>query len=226
MRDRSRACVAVAAGWLVWATVGPDRAEALDLFAPFTLGSGPSVPAVAPPPPRGVTAVDLIGPFPDRAPLWRKVDPLLQASLVKMIGQIGLMPAAEHLHLALALVDITDVSTPRVAAINGDYMMYAASLPKIAVLLAAFERIAAGQLALDPHTEALLKAMIRYSSNTAASELMQKVGIPFIADVLSAPRYRLYDESHNGGLWAGKAYAQEGLWQRDPLHNLSHGGTA
>jgi len=117
------------------------------------------------------------------------------------------------------------VTAPRVAAINGDLMMYAASLPKIAVLLAAFERAAAGELALDSHTVAVLKSMIRYSSNTAASEMMQKVGIPFIADVLASPRYRLYDESLNGGLWAGKAYAQEGLWQRDPLHNLSHGGT-
>jgi len=226
MRDLNRAWVAVAAGLVVWAMPGPDRAEALDLFAPFTLGSRPEVTAVtAATPPPAFTTLDLVGPFPDRAPLWRDVDPLLQSSLVKMIGQIGLMPAAERLNLALALVDITDVNSPRVAAINGDYMMYAASLPKIAILLAAFERIAAGQLVLDAHTLAVLKAMIRYSSNTAASEMMGKVGLPFIADVLSSPRYRLYDESHNGGLWAGKAYAQEGLWQRDPLHNLSHGGT-
>jgi beta-lactamase class A len=52
------------------------------------------------------------------------------------------------------------------------------------------------------------------------------VGKPFIAGVLQDPRYRLYDPKHNGGLWAGKDYAQAGLWRRDPLHDLSHGATA
>ena len=47
----------------------------------------------------------------------------------------------------------------------------------------------------------------------------------YIATVLRSPRYRLYDESRNGGLWIGKNYAQAGLWRRDPLHNLSHGAT-
>jgi beta-lactamase class A len=222
MRVRSRACAIVAAVVVGGVAAGPDRAGALDLFAPFSLlKAAPIVPA----PPPAVTAVDLVGPFSDRAPLWRSFDPLLQRNLQIALDQLGLLPATQRLSLDVALVDITDVAKPRVAAINGDHMMYAASLPKIAILLGAFERIAAGQLSLDQQTESLLKAMIRVSSNKAASLMMEKVGLPFIADVLSSPRYRLYDEFHNGGLWAGKAYAQAGLWQRDPLHNLSHGGT-
>jgi len=55
---------------------------------------------------------------------------------------------------------------------------------------------------------------------------MHRVGTPNIAEVLRDPRYRLYDPKHNGGLWVGKDYGKEGLWKRDPLHNLSHGATA
>ena len=105
-------------------------------------------------------------------------------------------------------------------------MMYAASLPKIAVLLGAFEKIAQGKLAYDPETERTLERMIRESSNSAATEMMQRVGKEYIAHVLLSPRYRLYDPAHNGGLWVGKDYAKTGVWRRDPLHNLSHGATA
>jgi beta-lactamase class A len=124
------------------------------------------------------------------------------------------------------VVDISDIENPRVAAMNGDEMMYAASLPKIAVLLAAFEKIAQGKMELDFETEWKLHKMIKASSNVAATEMMHLVGKEYIARVLLSPRYRLYDPRHNGGLWVGKDYAKAGLWKRDPLHNISHGATA
>lgn len=163
---------------------------------------------------------------PDRAPLWSKLDRGLQRGLEASLVELGLAGAARSHHLAVALVDVTDVAHPRVAAVNGDHMMYAASLPKIAVLLAAFERIAEGALTLDAETEASLTRMIRVSSDADAALMMQRVGKPFIAEVLQRPRYRLYDPSRGGGLWAGKDYAQAGLWRRDPLRNLSHAATA
>jgi beta-lactamase class A len=185
------------------------------------------LPAAVPlPPATHQTVCDFVGPFRDGAPLWGRMDPILQSNLESAVDQLQLHSAIQSQKLALSLTDITDLEEPRVAALNGDFMMYAASLPKIAILLAAFERIAAGDMELDYNTEFLLKAMIRISSNRAAAAMMERVGLPFIGDVLMSPRYRLYDENHNGGLWAGKAYAQEGMWQRDPLHNLSHGGTA
>jgi beta-lactamase class A len=110
--------------------------------------------------------------------------------------------------------------------VNGDEMMYAASLPKIAILLAAFEKIEQGKMALDEATEFRLDRMIKASSNRYATEMMNQVGKEYIARVLLSPRYRLYDPEHNGGLWVGKDYAKAGLWRRDPLHNLSHGATA
>ena len=178
--------------------------------------SGPTVPV----------PVAMLQAAPDPAPLWDEFDPSLQRDLEREISSLGLARAAHEKRLGVALVDITDLDDPRVAAINGDDMVYAASLPKIAVLLASFERIATGTLTLDDETRKLLNAMIRVSSNAAASELMNRVGKPYIAYVLTAPKYRLYDERHGGGLWAGKNYASDGgLWQRDPIKNLSHAAT-
>ncbi len=114
---------------------------------------------------------------------------------------------------------------PSLAQVNGDAMMYAASLPKIAILLAAFERIHEGKLAFNDENRQLMTRMIRRSSNTAATELIRRVGRDYINTLLTSPKYRLYDERYNGGLWVGKEYAKGVAYQRDPLHNLSHGAT-
>lgn len=160
------------------------------------------------------------------APLWDHVDRRLEVDLLRSVRALGLGPALDERKLGVALVDVTDLRRPRVAALNGDAMFYAASLPKIAILLAAFERIRAGQLELDEETWAQLVRMIRLSSNADSTALMHKVGKPFIAEVLVSPRYRLYDPARGGGLWAGKDYAKQGVWRRDPMRHLSHGATA
>jgi beta-lactamase class A len=104
--------------------------------------------------------------------------------------------------------------------------MYAASLPKIAILLGAFERISRGEMVPDDHTMDTLKRMIRRSSNEAATEMLNRVGPDFILEVLQSPRYRLYDPAANGGLWVGKEYSKASVRRPDPLHHLSHGATA
>lgn len=162
----------------------------------------------------------------DAAPLWDAVDPVFQRQLEQRLDTLGFTPAIRDKNLGVAVVDITNVNAPRVAAVNGDVMIYAASLPKIAILLAAFERIEDGELTLTPENERLMRLMIQRSSNKAATAMMDRVGKEYIAEVLRSDEYRLYDETHNGGLWAGKDYGKAGLWRRDPLHNLSHGATA
>jgi len=162
----------------------------------------------------------------DLAPLWGMGDAALQADLEAALGDLGLIEAVQKRQLCVALVDINEIDRPRVAAVNGDVMMYAASLPKIAVLLAAFEKVERGELLLDDATRSTLELMIRHSSNRAATQIMHRVGKESIAEVLVSPRYRLYDPQHNGGLWVGKDYAKGGLWRRDPLRNLSHAATA
>lgn len=158
--------------------------------------------------------------------LTRCVDPQLQQGLEKGLSGLGLEQAAQRKSLGVALVDITDPASPRLAAVNGNEMMYAASLPKIAILLGAFERISRGEMARDKETLDKLTDMIRRSSNRAATEMLNRVGKHFLADLLQAPRYRLYDPARNGGLWVGKGYASAPAWKRDPLHHLSHGATA
>jgi beta-lactamase class A len=158
-------------------------------------------------------------------PLWELSDVALQIQLEAALGRLEFRRKAETGSLAVVLVDITKLEEPRVASVNGDRMMYAASLPKIAVLLAAMAQVAEGKLELDAELQTLLEQMIRRSSNPATTEVMHRVGKENIARVLKDPRYALYDERHNGGLWVGKDYAPKGLWKRDPIHNLSHGAT-
>ncbi len=159
-------------------------------------------------------------------PIRQNISKELQHMLEERVASLHLSGAVRSKRLAIALVDITDPSAPKLAQLNGDEMMYAASLPKIAILLAAFERIRAGKLPLNDELRQTMTRMIRYSSNAAATEMIHKVGGEYINEVLESPKYRLYDPRHNGGLWVGKEYAGSKAFHRDPLHHLSHGATA
>lgn len=162
----------------------------------------------------------------DPGSLRESYDPDLQEALQRALDRLGLGPALAAEKLCVALVDITDIESPRVAEINGDTMLYAASLPKIAILLGAFVEAERGRLTLDAATRAALTRMIRVSSNPDATRMLNLVGKRRVNAILQSERFRLYDPLVNGGLWVGKEYAQGSAFQRDPLHNLSHGATA
>ena len=159
------------------------------------------------------------------AELVADTDPGLQRALEQLVRDQGLGKQVRSHKLALGLVDISDLDAPRYAALNPDHMMYAASLPKIAILLGAFVEVADGELTLDAHLRDDLVRMIRYSDNACATRVLAKVGRQDLIDILTSERLRLYDRRHNGGLWVGKDYARNNAYQRDPLHNLSHGAT-
>ena len=214
-------CGVILCGFLFPAAPFADEPAGVEIPIP-----SPSAVTFRDPQLQKMWALDAIAPFEDKAPLWDYRDSALQEKMEMVLDRLDLDDDVKDKDLSVVLVDVTDPDRPRVAAVNGDQMMYAASLPKIAVLLAAFEMIATGKLQYDKETETLMKAMIRRSSNSATTEMMQRVGKENIARVLLSPRYRLYDPAHNGGLWVGKDYAKAGLWKRDPLHNLSHGATA
>ncbi|MDB4443790.1 class A beta-lactamase-related serine hydrolase [bacterium] len=178
-----------------------------------------------------VIILGLLAVFPAEArervpPLDACIDPVLQEGLNECLVTLGLTHAAQRKSLGVAVVDMTNPTSPRIASVNGDHMMYAASLPKIAILLGAFERIAEGRLTLDKEIRDSLTNMIRHSSNQAATEMLQRVGESYVEKTLQSNRYRLYDPAKNGGLWVGKGYGKVPAWKRDPLHNLSHGATA
>ena len=154
-------------------------------------------------------------------------DAELQRSLEQTVDHLGLSGSLRDRRLALSLVDVTDQAHPRYAGLNDREMMYAASLPKIAVLVAGFEKIRAGLMQYTPAVKEMFVRMTRFSSNVDASRAIQKIGFPYIAAVLTSAKYRLYDPLLNGGLWLGKAYGgPNDYWKRDPLHNISHGATS
>ncbi len=152
-------------------------------------------------------------------------DARLQKALDSVIRDMGLQAAVRNKQLSLALVDVTDSASPRVAMANADHMMYAASLPKIGILLGAFQKIHDGGMQLNADTRNQLTRMIRNSSNSAATAMYEAVGPAYLARVLQSDAYGLYDREHNGGLWVGKPYAKKDTWKRDPLHGISHGAS-
>lgn len=127
--------------------------------------------------------------------------------------------------MAVGVVDLAEPDGPHFASVNGDSMMYAASLPKIAVLLAAFDAFEDGSLQESEAVYDDLNAMIRCSSNHAATRMIDRLGFDKIASAVTDPRYRLYDPAKGGGLWVGKRYAQTGKRHPDPLKGLSHAAT-
>jgi len=158
--------------------------------------------------------------------LWKSFDSSLQRQLDKTLTRLGLEKAVSNKKLSVALVDITRLNKPRVAAVNGDEMQYAASLPKIAILLGAFVEIEKGEMKLDTDTRESLTRMIRVSSNEDATHMLNRVGKQRLLGILQSRKFDLYDPKVNGGLWVGKEYGRSAAYQRDPLHNLSHGATA
>lgn len=127
--------------------------------------------------------------------------------------------------MSVGLVSLSNVYNPEYASINGDHMMYAASLPKIAVLLAAMDAIDKGELQDTDDIRFDMWAMISKSNNAATTRMIDRVGFSKISKVLQDPNYMLYDKNATGGLWVGKRYAAAGKRNPDPLKGLSHAAT-
>jgi beta-lactamase class A len=170
--------------------------------------------------------ISIAEPLTSYPTLWESGDVLLQQGLEKLVKKQGLWKHVKKKNLSLVVVDITDLNNPKLAEINGNKMFYAASLPKIAILLAAFVEIELGNLQESDELYTHMLRMIRYSDNKSASLVLSIVGGERIIEILQYPDFALYDPEHNGGLWLGKAYAEGAAYHRDPLHNLSHGATA
>ena len=124
--------------------------------------------------------------------------------------------------MSVGVVDLSNPKEAKFARINGDYMMYAASLPKIAVLLASVDAIENGELKETEEIKKDMRIMISKSNNQATTRMIDRVGYEKIESVLTDPKYEFYDEDNGGGLWVGKRYGGGGDTNREPLKNLSH----
>jgi beta-lactamase class A len=124
--------------------------------------------------------------------------------------------------MAVGIVDLSNPDNIRFSSVNGNYMMYAASLPKIAILLASMDALEKGELEETDAVKKDMKIMISKSNNGAATRMIDRVGYQKIEAVMTDPKYMFYDKDHGGGLWVGKRYGGGGDTNREPIKNLSH----
>lgn len=118
---------------------------------------------------------------------------------------------------------VLDLNTLRLALVRPDRIDYAASVPKIGILLAWFQLHPEAATALDPVTRHELGLMIKVSDNAMAAKYSQLLGLKAIQQVLDS--YGLYDATHGGGLWVGKHYGKGTERYPDPVGGHSHAAT-
>lgn len=156
-------------------------------------------------------------------PLQKLLDSSLQTSLREELAK---HPEWNELiiqkKMAVGLVDLSNPEKVRFARVNGNHMMYAASLPKIAILLTAMDAIENGELKETLEVKKDMRLMISKSNNAASTRMIDRLGYAKIEAVMTDPKYAFYDEYKGGGLWVGKRYGSGGDTNREPLKNLSH----
>jgi beta-lactamase class A len=148
------------------------------------------------------------------------VDAALQAKLERMDGDLrarfGMTPEQ-------TAVGLLDLNTRRLAMIHPDREEYAASVPKIGILLAYFQLHPAAATNLEAQTRHELGLMAKASNNELAAKFSQELGLRWIQAVLDS--YGFYDANHGGGLWVGKHYGQSGERHGSPVGDNSHAAT-
>jgi len=159
-------------------------------------------------------------------PIWTLSDQGLQNELQNLVNaEPKWKRLTQQKKMAIGLVLLNDTSNVKFARINGSDIMYAASLPKIAILLAAMDALDKGEIKETDELRNDMRLMIAKSDNAASTRIMDLLGFEKIEAVLKDPKYLLYDEEHGGGLWVGKRYAKTGRRYPEPIKGISHAAT-
>jgi len=144
----------------------------------------------------------------------------LQLELEKLEATVrtrfGLTPAQ-------AAVGLLDLKTLRLAMIHPDREEYAASLPKIGILLAYFQLRPEATTNLSAETRRELGLMAKVSDNALAAKFSRELGLKQIQAVLNS--YEFYDANRGGGLWVGKHYGRSDERMGSPVGDNSHAAT-
>jgi len=149
--------------------------------------------------------------------------PVDAASQVEVDGIDARLRAKYGMTAEQTAVGVLDLRRLRLAMIHPDRIEYAASVPKIGILLAWFELHPEAARNLDAHTRHELGLMIKASNNEMATKFSREMGLRRIQEVLNT--YQFYDTKHGGGLWMGKHYGKGDERIGDPIANQSHGAT-
>ena len=148
------------------------------------------------------------------------VDPALQRRLEAIDARLR---EKHGMTTEQAAAGVLDLRRPRVAMIHPDRIEYAASVPKIGILLAFFQMHPDAATALDDATAHELGLMIKASSNEMATKFSRGLGLREIQEVLD--HYGFYDAGRGGGLWVGKHYGPNSERFGDPVADHSHAAT-
>ena len=148
------------------------------------------------------------------------VEPALQAEVEGLDERLRAKYGMTREQTAVGVLDLRRL---RLAMIHPDRIEYAASVPKIGILLAWFELHPEAARNLDAQTRHELGLMIKVSDNEMATKFSRQMGLKQIQEVLNA--YHLYDTNHGGGLWMGKHYGKGDERIGDPISNHSHAAT-
>lgn len=148
------------------------------------------------------------------------VDARLQAKLASLDAQLRAKYGMTGEQTAAGILDLKRL---RLAMVNPDRIEYAASVAKIGILLAYFEKHPEAATRLDPVVRHELGMMAKQSSNEMAAKYSRELGLREIQAVLDS--YGFYDAAHGGGIWVGKHYGPNSERIGDPVADHSHAAT-
>jgi beta-lactamase class A len=148
------------------------------------------------------------------------VDPALQANLQRIDADLR---AKFEMTTNQTAVGVLDLSTLHLAMLHPDREEYAASVPKIAILLAYFQLHPEAATNLNTQTRHELGLMAKVSDNEMAAKFSREMGLKRIQAVLDS--YHFYDSQRGGGIWLGKHYGKDGERYGDPIGDHSHAAT-
>ncbi|MBP7934392.1 MAG: hypothetical protein KA354_07055 [Phycisphaerae bacterium] len=120
-------------------------------------------------------------------------------------------------------VGVLDLRVLRLAMIHPDRIEYAASVPKIGILLAYFQVHPEAATRLDAVRRHELGLMVKASSNEMAAKYSRQLGLQVIQGVLNDAGF--YDRARGRGLWLGLHYGKGDERYPDPVGDHSHAAT-
>ncbi len=147
-------------------------------------------------------------------------DPTLQSRVEAIDAQLR---ERHSIAAEQTAVGVLDLKTLRLALVRPDAIDYAASVPKIGILLAWFQDHPESATNLDAPTRHEFGLMIKESNNEIAAKYSRLIGLKRVQAVLDS--YGLYDATHGGGIWVGKHYGKGDERYVDPVGKHSHAAT-
>jgi beta-lactamase class A len=149
-----------------------------------------------------------------------RLDPNLQAKLETIDSKLR---AKYRMKTEQTAVGLLDLKSLRLTMIHPDREEYAASIPKIGILLAYFQLHPEAATDLNTQTRHELGLMIKISDNEMAAKYSLQLGLNQIQAVLNS--YQFYDANRGGGIWVGKHYGKDDERYGDPVGDNSHAAT-